>query len=563
MLEEGGRLELTSLPRSGHDDRHRITQKQYSAEGQLIRQRTYAAKDPFALDPEPGTLISHLLYEEGRDDKGRYTQVTDIASLFDRRIARTYHDDRGQRVEIIHAYGASLAASEFFEYDRDGKLIRHIDPDGATTRLAYNDKGERIVTALDLKVEPGEAPDHIDYEVDRITRTITELATNADGLDVKRVTNEVFTENGPVIISIQEQALDGTYSATIQNGLRATRQRVEGDQPGHWTITVTQPDGSHTVRAYENGRLARTTRHASDGTAISWTEQQFDVYGRPWQITDSRTGTTTIHYDENGRRWKVSAPNPETRSSTEGTLDTLYHFDALGQVITTVKPGGGEVHRVFNANGTLHRVHGHHITDVEYRYNGRAERTGMITYYGPDDTPAHTRWHFNVRGQLAFKRDAYGKRVRFTYTPGGKLKTRTWARGIVITHHYDPENHVDLRRIDYSDQTPDVHFTYTRLGQEKTVKDAGGLLTYTYRPEAPYILLSETRDESLYGEAKTITYTQDEFNRSSGFQIGTAADPARDYAVRYGYDLVSRLDLIAAQGYEFNTATCPAQTVIS
>ena len=463
-------------------------------------------------------------------------------------------------MEIIHAYGASLAASEFFEYGRDGKLIRHIDPDGATTRLAYNDKGERIITALDLKVEPGEAADHIDYEVDRITRTTTQLATNEDGLDVRRVTNEVFTENGPVIISIQEQALDGTYSATIQNGLRATRQRVEGDRPGHWTITVTQPDGSHTVRAYENGRLARTTRHASDGTAISWTEQQFDVYGRPWQIIDSRTGATTIHYDENGRRWKVSAPNPETRSSTEGTLDTLYHFDVLGQVITTVKPGGGEVHRVFNANGTLHRVHGHHSTDVEYRYNGRAERTGMITYYGPENTPAHTRWYFNVRGQLAFKQDAAGKRVRFTYTPDGKLKTRTWARGIVITHHYDPENHVDLRAIDYSDQTPDAHFTYTRLGQKKTVKDAGGLLTYTYRPEAPYILLSETRDESLYGEAKTITYTRDELNRPSGFQIGTAANPAQDYAVRYGYDLVSRLDLIAAQGYEFQYGYLPHST---
>ena len=211
MLEGGGRLVLTSLPRSGHDDRHRIAQREYTAEGQLIRQRAYAAKDPFALDPDPGTLTRHRLYEEGRDDKGLYTQVTDIANLFDRRITRTYLNHLGQPVEVIHAYGTSLAASEFFEYDRGGKLIRHIDPDGATTRLAYNDKGERIVTALDLKVEPGEAPDHIDYEVDRITRTTTELATNEDGLDVRRVTNEVFTEDGPVIISIQEQALDGTY----------------------------------------------------------------------------------------------------------------------------------------------------------------------------------------------------------------------------------------------------------------------------------------------------------------------------------------------------------------
>ena len=71
------------------------------------------------------------------------------------------------------------------------------------------------------------------------------------------------------------------------------------------------------------------------------------------------------------------------------------------------------------------------------------------------------------------------------------------------------------------------------------------------------MLLSETRHGSLYGEAKTITYTRDELNRSSGFQIGTAADPARDYAVRYGYDVGSRLDLAAAQGYEFRYGYVP------
>ena len=120
------------------------------------------------MDPDPGTLTRHLLCEDGRDDNGRYTQVTDTANLFNQRTTRTYSNNRGHPVEVIHAYGTFFAASEFFAYDRDGKLIRHIDPDGATTRHAYNERGERIVTALDLKVEPGEAPDHIDYEVDRI-----------------------------------------------------------------------------------------------------------------------------------------------------------------------------------------------------------------------------------------------------------------------------------------------------------------------------------------------------------------------------------------------------------
>ncbi len=371
-------------------------------------------------------------------------------------------------------------------------------------------------------------------------------------------TNEVFTEGGAFVTSVSEQSLDGTVSATIKDGLRATRQRVDGQMPGQWSIIVTQPDGSHTIQNYNRGRLSRSTRYDVEGSAVSWIEQEYDDSGRVWKTTDSRTGTTTVHYDENGRQWKVSAPNPATGSSTEGTLDNYFHYDALGQLIRTTKPSGGEVHQVYNANGTLHGTHGYHTTDVSYRYNGRGERTHLITYYGPDNRPAATRWAYNARGQLAFKQDAHGKRVHYTYTPGGKLKSRTWARGVATTYHYDADNHLDLRSIDYSDATPDVHFTYTRLGQKHTVEDAGGTTTYTYRAGNPTKLLSET--SGTEPELKTLTYTEDDFGRASGFQIGTANDPDQDYAVGYGYDGVGRLANVHAQGYWFDYAYEPNST---
>jgi YD repeat-containing protein len=442
-----------------------------------------------------------------------------IANIFDHRVTRTYLNGHGQQIEVIHAYGTKFAASEHFRYNEDDRLIQHIDPDGVTMRYAYNHKGERVLTALDLKIEPNEAPNHIDLLVDRITRTNSEL-TDVDGSAVRRTTTQVFTETGLVTTFITQQALDGTFSATTQNGQRATRQRIEGENPGQWSIITTQPDQSHTIKTYREGQLERTTRHASDGTVISWTSQAYDGFGRPWQMTDSRTGTTTYHYDGRGRHWKVSAPNPKTGSQTEATLDTIYHFDALGQVIAITKPGGGQVHSIYNASGTLHKTHGHHTTDVEHRHNGRGERTHMITFYGPESKPARTRWHYNVRGQLAFKQDAAGKRVHYTYTDGGKLESRTWARATTTTYHYDPDNRIDLRHIDYSDNTPDVHFTYTRLGLKQTVQDAGGLLTYAYDPEPPASLVSETRSDrsgsghtsgqALYAESKTLSYNLDQ-----------------------------------------------------
>ena len=202
MLNGGGRLELTSLPRSGQDNRHRITSSEYTADGQLRRTRTYASNNPFATDPDPGTTVSHTLYEQGHDSKGRYKQTTRIANLFDRRITRTYLDAQGRQKEIIHAHGTKHAASETFDYNHQGQLIRHIDPDGATTRYAYNEKGERTTTAIDLNIQPHEAPDHIDDQVDRITKNRVRLAEidlpkAPAALTVRRSITEIYTENGP------------------------------------------------------------------------------------------------------------------------------------------------------------------------------------------------------------------------------------------------------------------------------------------------------------------------------------------------------------------------------
>ncbi len=560
ILPEGGRMELTSLPKSGRDQRYRIDSRTYNAEGELVRERSYAADAALGTDPARGTQTSHRLFRKGRDAQGRYAEVTDIANLFDRRVTRTYLDERGRKKEVIRAFGTGLAARENFDYNEDGKLIRHIDPDGATTRYAYDGKGQRIVTALDMNVEPNEAVDHIDYGVDRINRVTTTMATTKRGQVILRTSKEVFTESGPVVVSVQEQSLDGSYSATVEGGQRATRQRADGEEPGQWSVVVTKPDGSHSVQRYENGRLVRNTRHASDGTVVSWTSRAYDGFGRLSMTTDSRIGTTSYHYDGNGRKWKVSAPNPETGESTGGTLDTLYYYDSLGQLVRTIKPSGGVIHRVYNANGTLYGIQGHHIIDVTFGYNGRGERTRLSTQYGADKKSARTRWIYDTRGQLAIKEDALGRRVHYTFTPGGRPKTRTWARGVKTTYEYDRDNGTDLRNIDYSDDTPDISFTYTRIGQKKIVTDAGGITTYTYHSKAPTQVLSVTAGTDLYAEPKTITYLRDDLHRIAGFQVGNASNPDGDYSIAYQYDTVGRLESVHGHGYWFDYAYEPNST---
>ncbi|MCP4567786.1 MAG: hypothetical protein GY841_09435, partial [FCB group bacterium] len=128
------------------------------------------------------------------------------------------------------------------------------------------------------------------------------------------------------------------------------------------------------------------------------------------------------------------------------------------------------------------------------------------------------------------------KSVSYTYKPGGRLKTRTWARGsgsIVTTYKYDP-NTAELLNINYTDATPGIGFTYDRLGRQETITDAVGTRTFNYSPETLDLnYVSITQDASFSGSGlynRTVTRKYDTYGRSTGFYMGT------DYDVTYGYE---------------------------
>ena len=58
--------------------------------------------------------------------------------------------------------------------------------------------------------------------------------------------------------------------------------------------------------------------------------------------------------------------------------------------------------------------------------------------------------------------------MRKPRSPSEKV-SRTWARGVVTNYSYYSNG--DLKLINYSDGTEDVHFTYDRMGRVKTATD--------------------------------------------------------------------------------------------
>jgi RHS repeat-associated protein len=132
--------------------------------------------------------------------------------------------------------------------------------------------------------------------------------------------------------------------------------------------------------------------------------------------------------------------------------------------------------------------------------------------------------------------DDAGQAVSYTYTSGGRLLTRTWARSggsIVTTYGYDP-NTAELLSVNYSDTTPDLTFTYDRLGRQTAVTDGLGSRTFSYNTSLQP--LSESIS-GLYSKVLTRTYeTTGVIGRSTGLNTGA------DYSLTYGYDPTGRFN---------------------
>ncbi|MFC1461731.1 RHS repeat domain-containing protein, partial [Verrucomicrobiota bacterium] len=136
----------------------------------------------------------------------------------------------------------------------------------------------------------------------------------------------------------------------------------------------------------------------------------------------------------------------------------------------------------------------------------------------------------HITGLLTQKQYADGSSVNYTYTTEGKLATRTWARGETTIYSYDSDTGV-LLTVDYSDTTPDIAYTYNRMGQQATVTDVVGTRTFAY------ISTFQPESETITGgNGYVLSRTYDSLGRSSGFALDSG------YSVEYGYDTVGRLN---------------------
>jgi RHS repeat-associated protein len=192
---------------------------------------------------------------------------------------------------------------------------------------------------------------------------------------------------------------------------------------------------------------------------------------------------------------------------------------------------------------------------ISYDYAGRLKTMTNWSSFNLGAGSRVTTWNFDTnRGWLNNKRYDNNQGPDYTYTAGGRLRTRTWARigtsstRISTTYTYGFNGgsansvHGDLIAVAYANDpqtTPSVTNTYDRRGRTATVGRNSITTTFAYN-FASQMLFQTNSGGTL--NSWSVANTYDPLLRRTNLQVKAGSTVNASYT--YGYDNASRLQTV-------------------
>jgi len=450
-------------------------------------------------------------------------------------------------------FGGTVLTNVTF-HNSKGWAVRQTNPGQADTLIEYNELGEQIRSGLDV-----DGDQVLDLAgSDRVTGSETlyrkigsdwwqesrsvvypnagSSAIATTGVSRTRLTG-LSSNKTAETVSIDINGNETTSTTAINRGQKMVTQTVDYHDSTNNAVSVTV-----------NGLLL----YSATKTGLQY-GYSYDGLERQTGATSPRTGLSVTHYNSKGQ---VDYVEDATNSRT-----SYAYSPTTGQRIAITNALGFATRFEFDVLGQLVRCWGHAVCPVKYTYDDYGQTVSMKTYRGgagwsgsswpgSPGTADETQWKYEpATGLLTNKVYADGNGTAYSYTPEGDLAIRTWARGITTTYSYTNTTG-DLTGINYSDSTPDVSFTYLRLGQQGTVTDGQGTRTFNYDPRLQ--LSNEVLEASgLYG-TNVLTRLIDSQGRNAGFEFQHNGNLVAETG--YGYSGVGRFDSLSWSNAGMTTA---------
>lgn len=399
----------------------------------------------------------------------------------------------GQRGEIKKR---TTQAGRFvgFAYDDNGNRTS-ISDEESTTAYTYNDMG--MVTSI---TEPNGNVITLSYAANDVD--VTEIG---NGLGTVRMAYNDMHD----VTSITDRLNNTTHFSYNGYGQMTSQTDALG------VVTDYNYDAEHNlIQITRNGQVIASFTYDSIGRMYTQTDASDITLTYAYNNLNHITSVTYPDGRSTSYEYSGCCPRLVDRSTDQFGRSTSYTYDGLKRLISSVNNEGGLSRFVYDKNDNLLQFLDPNSNATSFEYDG-------------DD-------------RMVSKTYADGKGLSFAYDDKGRVKTRTDAHGITTTYSYNIND--DLTGVAYSDDTPDVTYSYDTYGRITQRQDGIGTYQFSYD--------SNSRMTSVDGpwENDTISYQYDVLGRRTSMSV-EGSEP-----VTYEYDRLNRLTAIhvGEQSYTYN-----------
>ena len=509
-------------------------------------------------------------------------------------VTRQSFDDRGNVLTHTDPTGRGVT----YTYDAWDHRTSQVLPSGRQSDWSYTSGGtltdllQSVTTKNNSTVIGTTTYTHGDSSHPTDVTSITD----ADG----RVTTLTYTAHGEVATSSVTN--NASRVSTTQYGYDADGRVVCTVTPEKYATglrcpaTGTPPAGASSLVYDGSGRvtsrtdaLGHTTTYAYSGRATTVTDaenhatrQVVDQDGREVTATtgygSATAATTTTGYDiaagtgacpsTTGVAWCTTVTDPQGRVSVHG-------FDAAGNEVRTIRPGGhttatsydlaGLPEVVTNPDGTT-TTYGfdgagrvlskdystNSPADVTYTYDSDGRRASM----SEATSPVHaTDYTYGDLGLLASVTQKDGATTTSTVSYGrdatGHVTTITYPDNRVVTHTYDTAG--ELASILDGAGGRTTGFGYDRDGNLTGTTFAGSAGSISSTFDATGAMTGTTAKDGTGSDLLSLTYTR----TGTGQVASETATGAATSGGSYGYTSNNRLDGAGATSFGYDLAGNP------
>ncbi len=386
------------------------------------------------------------------DAMGRMRETTDPLG----RVARFEYDRQGNVVkkinpdgtELLHEYDAfgnciaktdALGSTTRFVYDGRNRLVQTIRPDGAVERVRYDGAGN-VVASIDA------LGNVTTFKYDAVGRLLETKLPDPDGpLNDDGGTN--LTE--PTTTNKYDKL--GNLIETIDPEANVTQFKYDKLGRVVQTHTLNDPTGVNrtnpTLTAVTTLVSLTTTDYDAVGNVIetaAYDVSQYDATATATLLADPRAQQTpaniaankvqlaSLRYDAFGRPLKtINVDNTTTSATYDAAGRVRFQYDELNRVTEYRYDAFGRLDKTLLPDPTTGAITTASPT-TSYRYDAAGNRIATI-----DPRGFTTRFEYDAFNRLTAVVDAQGNRSRMVYDVAGQMVATVDALGRASYTLYD------------------------------------------------------------------------------------------------------------------------------